>query len=389
MRLDRRTLLTGLAAAPLAGCGSVPRMAMPALSMPSMPFMRTPPVDAKDWGTLADGQTATLFTLTNDRGSQARVITWGGILQSLKVPDRNGRMAEVVLGLDTLADYVERSRNFGSTVGRYAGRIANGRFELDGREVQLDVGSGPHSSHGGPIGFAKRNWLGRPDLTDEGPGVVLTLVSADGDQGFPGQLTISVTYRLTHDDRLTIDYLALTDRATVLNPTNHSYFNLSGDPERLILGHDLQIEADAFAAYAPDKIVTGELAPVAGTPFDFRTAKPIGRDLSADDEQLRIGGGYDHSFAVRGQGLRRAGRLSDAFSGRALEIWTTEPALHVYTANTVEMIGRGGAAYHPHCGVALETQHYQNSPNRPAFPSTVLRPGETFRSRTEYRFSTS
>jgi len=384
MHLDRRTLLTGLAATPLAGCLSMPRMAMP-----SMPFMRTPPVDQKDWGRLADGQTVTLFTLTNDRGSQARVMTWGGILQSLTIPDRDGRMAEVVLGLDTLADYVERSRNFGATVGRYAGRIANGRFELDGREVQLDVGTGPHSSHGGPVGFAKRNWMGRPDLTDEGPGVVLTLVSADGDQGFPGRLTISVTYRLTHDDRLTIDYLALTDRATVLNPTNHSYFNLSGDAERLILDHDLQIEADAFAAYAPDKVVTGDLAPVAGTPFDFRTPKPIGGDLFEVNDQLRIGGGYDHSFAVRGQGLRRAGRLSDGFSGRALEVWTTEPALHVYTANTIELVGRGGAAYRPHCGVALEAQHYQNSPNRPGFPSTMLRPGETFRSRTEYRFSVS
>ena len=313
MRLDRRTLLTGLAATPLAGCGAVSRV-----PMPSIPFMGAEPVEQKDWGTLADGQTVTMFTLTNARGLQARVMTWGGILQSLKVPDRYGRMAEVVLGLDTLADYVERGRNFGSTVGRYAGRIANGRFELDGREVQLEVGTGPHSTHGGPVGFAKRNWLGRPDLTEEGPGVVLTLVSADGDQGFPGRLTISVTYRLTHDDRLTIDYLALTDRATVLNPTNHSYFNLSGDPERLILDHDLQIEADAFAAYAPDKIVTGDLASVAGTPFDFRQPKPIGRDLAAENEQLRIGGGYDHSFAVRGEGLRRAGQLSDAFSGRSL-----------------------------------------------------------------------
>ncbi|MFC5344105.1 aldose epimerase family protein [Brevundimonas staleyi] len=384
MRLDRRTLLTGLAATPLGGCGGLPRMAMP-----SLPFMGTEPVEQKPWGTLPDGQTVTMFTLTNAKGSQARVMTWGGILQSLKVPDRDGHMAEVVLGLDALADYIERSRNFGSTVGRYAGRIEGGRFELDGREVQLDVGSGPHSTHGGPVGFAKRNWLGRPDLTDEGPGVVLTLVSADGDQGFPGQLTISVTYRLTHDDRLILDYLALTDRATVLNPTNHSYFNLSGDPERLILDHDLQIEADAFAAYAPDKIVTGALTPVAGTPFDFRTAKPIGRDLFEANEQLRIGGGYDHSFAVRGQGLRRAGRLSDGFSGRSLEVWTTEPALHVYTANPVEMIGRGGVPYHPHCGVALETQHYQNSPNRPQFPTTILRPGETFTSRTEFRFSAS
>ncbi len=380
MPMDRRALLTGLAASPLAGCGHLPRVAIP--------FMGRSGVDEKSWGTLPDGEVVTLFTLTNDRGSQARVMTWGGVLQSLQIADREGRIDEVVLGLDTLADYVERSRNFGSTVGRYAGRIANGRFDLDSQTIQLDVGTSLHSTHGGPIGFAKRNWSGRADETAEGPGVVLTLVSADGDQGFPGRLTISVTYRLTHDDRLTIDYLALTDRPTVLNPTNHSYFNLSSDPERLVLDHDLRIVADAFAAYAPDKIVTGELRPVAGTPFDFRQPKPIGRDLGAGDEQLRIGGGYDHSFAVLGQqgALRQAGVLSDAVSGRSLEVWTTEPALHVYTANTVDLVGRGGAAYRPHCGIALETQHYQNSPNRPMFPSTVLRPGETFRSRTEYRF---
>lgn len=376
--IDRRAVLGGLAATPAAGCAALPRL----------PFTDRPGVEQKAWGVLPGGETAAIFTLTNARGSQARIMTWGAALQSLRVPDRDGRMGEVVLGLDTLADYVERSRNFGTTVGRYAGRIENGRFELDGRTVQLDVGTGPHSSHGGPVGFAKRNWIGRADETPEGPGVVLTLVSADGDQGFPGRLTISVVYRLTHDDRLTLDYLALTDAPTVLNLTHHSYFNLSGDPERLILDHDLQIEADAFAAYAPDKIVTGDLAPVAGTPFDFREAKPIGRDIGEPNEQLRIGGGgYDHSFALRGDGLRRAGRLSDDDSGRAMEIWTTEPALHVYTANPVEMIGRGGVPYHPHCGVALETQHFQNSPNRPLFPSTVLRPGETFRSRTEYRFS--
>jgi aldose 1-epimerase len=384
MRTDRRAIIAGLAAAPLAGCNGLPR-----LTIPSLPYTSRPTVSEENWGQTPDGQPVTMFTLVNGRGSQARVITWGGILQSLTMPDRSGRMGEVVLGLDTLADYLERSRNFGSTVGRYAGRIENGRFDLDGQTIQLDVGTGPHSTHGGPVGFARRNWSGRADETAEGPGVVLTLVSADGDQGFPGRLAISVTYRLTRDDRLTIDYLALTDRATVLNPTHHSYFNLSGDPERLILDHDFRIAADAFAAYAPDKIVTGALRPVAGTPFDFRRPKQIGRDLTADDEQLRIGGGYDHSFAVRGEAgaLRQAGVLSDAYSGRSLEVWTTEPALHVYTANTVELVGRGGAAYRPHCGVALETQHYQNSPNRPQFPSTVLRPGETFRSRTEYRFS--
>ena len=355
MGADRRALARGLAALPLAapslaGCAALPRM----------PFQRRGGVTEAVFGTLASGETVRLFTLTNDRGSTARIMTWGAALQSLTMPDRVGRHAEMVLGLDTLEDYVARSRNFGTTVGRYAGRIENGRFQLDGRTIQLDGGNGPRRARGGPVGFAKRSWSGRADDTAEGPGVTLTLVSVDGDQGFPGRLTMSITYRLTHDDRLTLDYLALTDAPTVLNPTHHSYFNLSGDPTQA----------------------------VTGTPFDFREAKPLGRDMTADDEQLRFGGGYDHSFAVRGEGLRRAGRLSHADSGRSLEVWTTEPALHVYAANTVELIGRGGAAYRPYCGVALETQHYQNSPNRPEFASTVLRPGETFRSRTEYRFGT-
>ena len=378
MRPDRRALALGLAALPLAGCATLSRV----------PFQRRAGVTETVFGRLARGEPVRLFTLTNDRGSSARIMTWGAALQSLTLPDREGRHAEMVLGLDTLDDYVARSRNFGTTVGRYAGRIENGRFELDGRTVQLEVGNGPHSTHGGPVGFAKRNWSARADETAEGPGVTLTLVSVDGDQGFPGRLTISVTYRLTHDDRLTLDYLALTDAPTVLNPTHHSYFNLSGDPTQAVTDHMLEIEAEAFAAYDARKIVTGALRGVAGTPFDFRQAKPLGRDMAAEDEQLRFGGGYDHSFAVKGEGLRRAGRLSHADSGRSLEVWTTEPALHVYAANTVELIGRGGAPYRPYCGVALETQHFQNSPNRPEFPSTVLRPGETFRSRTEYRFAT-
>lgn len=381
MRPHRRALLGTMVAAPLAGCLSMP-------TLPRLPFTRARPILEQAFGTLPDGQGVSLFTLTNARGSTARVMSYGAILQSLRTPDRGGQLDELVLGLDRLADYVERSRNFGSTVGRYAGRIANGRFDLDGQTIQLETGTGPHSTHGGPVGFAKRNWSARADDTASGPGVVLTLVSEDGDQGFPGRLTIEVTYRLTYDDRLTIDYLAVTDRPTVLNPTNHSYFNLSGAPERGVLDHDLRVNAGAFAAYGPDKIVTGELRPVAGTPFDFREPAPIGRAIRADDDQIRIGGGYDHSFAIPGPTgtLRPAATLTDGFSGRSLEVWTTEPALHVYTANTVDVIGRGGTPYRPYCGVALETQHFQNSPNRPMFPSTTLAPGETFRSRTEFRF---
>lgn len=377
--LDRRLFAGALAAVPLSACTTL---------RPSRQSSGAAGVTRSEFGTTASREPVWLFTLTNRAGHSAKIMTWGAAVTSLTMPDRAGVPADVVLGLDTFDDYVARSRNFGTTVGRYAGRIAGGRFELDGRTIQLDTGGGAHSSHGGPIGFAKRNWTGRVDETAEGPGVAMTLTSADGDQGFPGELVITVIYRLTHDDRLTLTFEATTTRPTVLNPTHHSYFNLSGDPERLVLDHVVTIDADRFTAFGPDKIVTGELRPVAGTPLDFRLPKPVGRDLTVPDEQMTIGGGYDHNFVVRGpQGaLRRAARVDHPSSGRRLELWTTEPGVQFYTANPVEMIGRGGVPYHPRCGLCLEPQHYQNSPNRPEFPSTVLRPGETFRSASEYRF---
>lgn len=377
--LDRRLFAGGLAALPLSACTTL---------QTSRPSSGTAGVTVSEFGTTASGEPVWLFSLTNRAGHSAKIMTWGAAVTSLTMPDRAGVPAEVVLGLDTYEDYVARSRNFGTTVGRYAGRIAGGRFDLDGRTVQLDTGGGAHSSHGGPIGFAKRNWTGRVDETAAGPGVAMTLTSADGDQGFPGELVITVIYRLTHDDRLTLTFEATTTRATVLNPTHHSYFNLSGDPGRLVLDHVVTIDADRFTAFGPDKIVTGELRPVAGTPLDFRQPKPVGRDLATPDDQMTIGGGYDHNFVVRGpQGtLRLAARVDHPASGRRLELWTTEPGVQFYTANPVEMIGRGGVPYHPRCGLCLEPQHYQNSPNRPEFPSTVLRPGETFRSASEYRF---
>jgi aldose 1-epimerase len=216
----------------------------------------------------------------------------------------------------------------------------------------------------------------------------MTLVSADGDQGFPGELVITVIYRLTHDDRLTLNFTATTTKPTVLNPTHHGYWNLSGKAETLVLDHVVTIEADGFTAFDPGKFVTGEIRSVAGTPLDFRQPKAIGRDLAVEDEQMKIGGGYDHNWVIRGAPgtLRKAVRVDHPGSGRRMELWTTEPGVQMYTANSVEMTGRGGAAYHPHCGVALEPQHYQNSPNRPEFPTTILRPGETFRSTSEYRF---
>lgn len=374
--LDRRTLLTGLALSPtlLSSCGT-------------LDAQNDDGVSRTQFGKMPDGDPVSLFVLTNRSGARASIMTYGAALTSFIVPDRDGRPGDVVLGLDTVEDYLARSRNFGTTVGRYAGRIAEGRFTLDGKVVQLDTGDSRHSSHGGPVGFAKRNWTATSTVTGQGPGVSLSLVSADGDQGFPGELRITLVYRLTHDNRLMLDFTATTSRPTVLNPTHHSYFNLSGDPERLILDHELQIAADRFTPFDADKLVTGELRSVAGTPFDFRTAARIGAAINADDAQIRIGGGYDHNFAIRGEPgvMRRAATAWDSFSGRTLQLWTTEPGVQFFTANTLEMIGRGGVRYAPRCGFCLEPQHFQNSPNRPEFPSTVLRPGQTWQSHSEYR----
>ena len=376
--LDRRMFARGLAALPLLGSAACATSS----------WTITSTVQESKWGAMPDGEPIQLFTLTNSAGRTVKVMTWGAAVTSVQMPDRDGALAEMVLGLDSAEYYIARSRNFGATIGRYAGRIAGGTFPLDGRVVELDTGGSANSSHGGPVGFGKRNWTGRADNSPEGPGVAMTLVSADGDQGFPGELTITVLYRLTHDDRLTLNITATTKKPTVLNPTHHSYFNLSGDPQRLVLDHVVTIEADGFTAFDAGKFVTGEIRPVAGTPLDFRTPKTLGRDLADPDEQMTIGGGYDHNFVIRGAAgrLRKAMRIDHPGSGRSMELWTTEPGVQMYTANSVEMIGRGGVAYHPHCGVAFEPQHYQNSPNRPEFPTTVLRPGQTFRSTSDYRF---
>lgn len=374
--LSRRHLLLGLSSLPLAGCAAA--------------VAGRGTVSAAPFGRLPDGQAVTLYTLTNAGGAVARVMTYGAAVTSLTLPDRNGHPAEMVLGLDDLEAYRTRSRNFGTTVGRYAGRIAHGRFMLDGREVRLETGNSRHSSHGGPVGFARRNWQARASAT--GAAVRLTLVSADGDQGFPGELTIDVTYSLTDDNRLCLDFQARTTRPTVLNPTHHSYFNLSGVPGALIHDHLLMVKADRFTPFGPDKLVTGQFRSVAGTALDFRQPKPLGRDIAATEEQMRIAGGYDHCFEIRGeagQSLRRAARLEHPVSGRAMELWTTEPGVQLFTANSLDMAGRGGVPYRPHCGVCLEPQHFQDSPNRPEFPSTLLRPGRVFRSRSEYRFLTT
>lgn len=370
--LSRRALLSSLAAVPLAGCATR--------------LMARPGVTEQVFGQMPDGSPVTLYTLSNGMGASLRVMTYGAAVTNLVMPDKAGKFADIVLGLDDFESYRTKSRNFGTLVGRYAGRIGNGRFPLDGREVVLDTGGSKHSSHGGPVGFAKRNWHG---AILDGATVRMTLLSADGDQGFPGELGISVTYSLTPDNRFCLEIEALTTKPTVLNPTHHGYFNLSGVPGSLIHDHLLTMEADGFTAFGPDKMVTGDIRPVEGTALDFRSPKPIGRDIASTEEQMRIGGGYDHCFVLRGPygGYpRKAAHLVHPGSGRTMELWTTEPGVQLFTANGVDMVGRGGVPYKPHCGVCLEPQHFQNSPNQPGFPGTVLRPGRTFRSRSEYRF---
>jgi len=316
------------------------------------------------------------------------ILTYGGIVSSLEVPDRTGRMENVVLGLPNLAAYVRRHPYFGAIVGRYANRIAQGRFTLDGVEHHLACNDGLNALHGGARGFDKRVW----DVVDASPRrLELGYVSADGEEGYPGALRVHVTYELEDDRTLRIGYSAETSAPTVLNLTNHTYWNLSGEGSGTALDHELQIEADIFSPVDATQIPTGEMRPVDGTPFDFRIPTPIGARIRANDEQLLAGRGYDHNWVLRGgvtAAPRLIARLSDPRSLRVLEVFTDQPGLQFYSGNSLDgaLVGPAGHAYRQGDAVALETQHFPDSPNQPAYPSTVLRPGEQFRSTTLLRF---
>jgi len=347
----------------------------------------------EELGPPAGGPAVQRWTLANDRGMTVAVLTYGGIVQRLEVPGGDGAPANVVLGLPGLDDYVAGNRPYlGALIGRYANRIAAGAFALDGRTWRLPVNNPPNSLHGGTEGFDRRVWR----ATGTGDGVELAYTSPDGEMGYPGTLEARVRYTLTPDNGLRIDYQATTDAATVVNLTNHSYFNLAGEAAGTIAGHLLQVHADRFTPTDATNIPTGELAPVAGTPFDFTSPHPIGERIDADDEQLRFGLGYDHNYVLdrpagAGGSLVPAARVEDPGSGRVLEVATTEPGLQVYSGNQLDgtLTGSGGVAYGPRAGLCLETQHFPDSPNQPGFPSTVLRPGQTYRSTTVYRFGVS
>ena len=356
-------------------------------------------VAERPYGRLADGRMVHEFTLDNGRGLVLRTINLGGIVTAIEWPDRRGRRANVVLGFDNLADYVERNPNFGTLVGRYANRIAGGRFVLDGQAHALARNDGPHALHGGPGGFGRRWWAiaPLPPADDGSVAVDLALSSEDGDEGYPGRLDVAVRYRLTSDNAWRIDYAATTTRTTVLNLTHHGYYNLAGGGSAL--GQQLMLHASRFLAVDPTLIPT-RITPVDGTPFDFLTPTRIDARIRLGHPQLLAARGYDHCWLLdsacdgdgdrNGDGARLtpAARLVDPVSGRTMDIDTTEPGLQFYSGNFLDgrLRGHRGEAYRQGDGICLETQHFPDTPNRPDFPPAVLRPGETFRSTTVHRF---
>ena len=348
-------------------------------------------IERKPYGKTAGGETVELFTFTRDSHPTFSVTNLGGHIVSILAADRHGKMADVTLGYRDFAGYLKDSRFFGCLVGRYANRIAKGRFTLDGKEYRLAQNDGPNSLHGGPTGFQKRVWAAKVVAGPDGDSLELVYASKDGEEGYPGTLTARVVYSLRADGGLAIDYTATTDAPTVVNLTNHAYFNLAGEGEGTVLGHLMRIEADAFTPVDATLIPTGEQRPVEGTPFDFREPVAIGARIDAADEQLKAGGGYDHNFVLRGKpgDLRLAVRVVEPASGRVLEMLTTEPGVQFYTGNFLDgsVTGKSGKPYVKRGGFCLEAQHFPDSPNQTSFPPVVLRPGQTYRQTTVYRFS--
>jgi aldose 1-epimerase len=349
-------------------------------------------VQRSRFGETREGRPVERLTLRGADGMEVRVLSYGAIIQSVLAPDRQGRLADVVLGFDDLAGYERDTQFIGAVVGRYANRIGGGSFVLDGREYRLAINDGPNHLHGGERGFCKAVWDASPFRTGSTVGVVLRYLSPDGEEGYPGNLEVQVTYALAADNALSVEYRAATDRATPLNLTQHSYFNLAGHGAGTILDHELSLQASRYTPVDETSIPTGELAPVAGTPFDFRAPERIGARIDDDHEQLRIVGGYDHNFVLDHAGGSPAptARAHEPGSGRVLEVLTTEPGLQFYSGNSLkeETLGKEGRLYGPRAAFCLETQHFPDSPNRPEFPSTILRPGETWESRTVFRFTT-
>jgi aldose 1-epimerase len=354
-----------------------------------------PVIKKEAFGKTPDGKTVDIYTLTNSHGMEVRAMTYGGIVVSLRVPDKQGKLADVVLGFDNFDGYLDNKPYMGAIIGRYGNRIGGAEFRLDGVKYTLAKNNGPNSLHGGLKGFDKVVWDAHSSEGPQGQSVTFTYISKNGEEGFPGTLKAKVTYTLNNKNELIFDYQATADKATPVNLTNHSYFNLSGEGNGDILKHEVRLNADRFTPVDDNLIPTGELQSVkqgdGGTPLDFTKSTPIGARINADYQQLVIAKGYDHNFVInrKGDGMELAARVKDPASGRVLEVFTTEPGVQFYTGNFLDgtITGKQGHVYKQRYGFCLETQHYPDSPNHPDFPSTILRPGQTYHSETMLKFS--
>lgn len=343
------------------------------------------------FGKLPDGTPVDLYTLTNANGVEMKVITYGGIVTSLKTPDRNGKLEDVVLGYDNLQGYLDKTPFFGALIGRYGNRIGGAQFKLNGKTYQLEKNDGDNTLHGGSKGFDKVVWTAKPLKVATGAALELTYLSKDGEEGFPGNLSVRVVYTLTNRNEFKVSYSATTDKTTVANLTQHSYFNLAGGSAANNLGHEVYLNAARFTPVAKGLIPTGELRPVKDTPMDFTKPMTIGARIDDAYDQLQLAGGYDHNWVLnkKGAGLGLAARVSEPTSGRVMEVWTTEPGIQFYAGNFLDgtITGKDGKVYVKRYGFCLETQHYPDSPNKPSFPSTTLKPGQKYTTTTVYRFS--
>jgi len=343
------------------------------------------------FGKTPDGEAVDLYTLTNKNGAEVEITNYGGSVVSLKVADRDGKLGDVVLGFDSVDGYVNNTSYIGALIGRYGNRIGHAQFKLDGKTYTLAKNNGENTLHGGTKGFNKALWTAKEIPAKDGQALELTYLSKDGEEGFPGNLHVRVVYTLTDSNALRIEYSATTDKDTVVNLTNHSYFNLAGPGSGDILGHVLTVNSDKFTPVDSGLIPTGELRNVGGTPFDFRKPTAMGARINSDDEQIKLGGGYDHNFVLNrkaGDPISLAARVEEPKTGRVMEVWTTEPGVQFYTGNFLDGSLRGkGVSYIKRSAFCLETQHFPDSPNKPEFPSTELKPGQRYHTTTIYKFS--
>lgn len=339
------------------------------------------------YGTLKSGEEVYVYTLDNGKGVSAEILTYGGIIKNLYVTDKNGVKTDIVLGRDTLEDYLTNDGYIGAAIGRHANRIARGEFELSGNTYHVGINEGKNSLHGGKVGFDKKVWEAKEGGTDNAPSLIMSLVSPDGEEGFPGTVEVTMTYTITEDNALKINYKAVSDKDTVLNLTNHSYFNLAGHDSGEMTKQVLQINSGFYTPNDSECMPTGEVLSVAGTPFDFRTPKAIGRDINADFAQIQAVGGFDHNFAIEGRGYRMAAVAKCEENGINMEVWTDKPAMQLYTSNALpEGTYKNGAKYKPHDAFCLETQYFPNAMAHSHYPSPILKKGEVYDFTTEYKF---